>query len=159
MIPTHRGSEAAAFAVGFGAQADPACPPKRRWRWAPQCVVACVLLLAIACSRGPLTFEALQTGKTLNSDNSVGIQGTRFTPTETMYISVLTKGAGKGTIEARWTFRGSVVYEGRKTVSYQSSAATEFHLQYAGRLPVGEYTVEVLIDGQQVAMRNLRVEE
>jgi hypothetical protein len=117
------------------------------------------LLLCCACARGPLTFEALQTGKTLNSDNSVGIQGTRFKPTETMYLSVLTEGSGKGTIEARWTFRGSVVYEGKKDVSYQGSAATEFHLQYAGRLPVGDYTVEVLIDGNQVAMRNLKVEE
>jgi hypothetical protein len=104
-------------------------------------------------------FEALQTGKTLNSDNSVGIQGTRFKPTETMYVSVLTKGPGSGTIEARWTFRGSVVYEGKRDVSYGSSAATEFHMQYAGRLPEGFYTVEILIDGQQVAMRNLEVKE
>jgi hypothetical protein len=122
-------------------------------------LVFCVLLCAIACSRGPLMFEALQTGKTLNRDNSVGVQGTRFTPTETMYVSVLTAGAGKGTIEARWTFRGSVFYEGKKNVSYQSSAATEFHLQYAGKMPPGEYTVEILIDGQQVAMRKLKVEE
>lgn len=126
-------------------------------------VVAALVVTALAvtpaCARGPLVFEALQTGKTLNSDNSVGIQGTRFTPTETMYASVLTAGVGKGTIEARWTFRGSVVNEGKKNVSYQSSAATEFHLQYAGRLPVGEYTIEVLIDGRQIATRNLKVEE
>ena len=120
-------------------------------------VIVVVALLAAACSRGPLKFEALQTGKTLNSDNSVGVQGTRFTPSETMYVSVLTAGAGRGTIEAIWKFRGTVVYQGKKDVSYQSSAATEFHMQYAGKLPVGDYVVEILIDGAPVAMRTLEV--
>jgi hypothetical protein len=118
-----------------------------------------VAALTSACARGPLVFEALQTGKTLNSDNSVGVQGMRFTPTETMYASVLTAGAGKGRIRVLWKFRGSVVNEGTKDVSYQNSAATEFHLQYAGRLPVGEYTVEILIDGREVATRTLKVED
>jgi hypothetical protein len=122
-------------------------------------LIACVSLFAASCARGPLVFEALQTGKSLNSDNSVGIQGTRFTPTEAMYASVLTAGAGKGTIQVIWKFRGSVVNEGTKDVSYQNSAATEFHLQYAGRLPVGEYTVEVLFDGRQVATRSLKVQD
>lgn len=137
--------------------------PKAHWivlrASVPLCVVALVLLFVASCARGPLVFEALQTGKSLNSDNSVGIQGTRFTPTEAMYASVLTAGVGKGTIQAIWKFRGSVVNEGTKDVSYQNSAATEFHLQYAGRLPVGEYTVEILIDGREVARRNLKVED
>ena len=122
-------------------------------------LILVVLVAAAGCSRPPLTFEALQTGKTLNSDNSVGVQGTRFTPSETMYVSVLTAGAGKGTIEAIWKFRGSVVNQGTKDVSYQSSAATEFHLQYAGKLPPGDYTVEILIDVMQVAMRTLTVQD
>ena len=102
-------------------------------------------------------FEALQTGKTLNSDNSVGIQGTRFKPNETMYVSVLTKGPGSGKVQAKWTYRGTVVYEASRDVSYQNSAATEFHMQYAGKLPVGDYTVEILIDGKPAAMRTLEV--
>jgi len=118
-----------------------------------------VVLVAVGCARGPLVFEALQTGKTLNSDNSVGVQGTRFLPNETMYVSVLTKGPGSGTIQAKWTFRGSVVYEGSRDVSYQSSAATEFHMQYAGKLPLGDYVVEVLIDGKPVAKRTLEVQD
>lgn len=120
-------------------------------------ILLVVVVVAAGCSRGPLVFEALQTGKTLNSDNSVGIQGTRFTPNETLYVSVLTKGPGTGTIQAKWTFRGTVVQEGSKDVSYQNSAATEFHLQYAGKLPVGDYNVEILIDGGPVATRTLEV--
>lgn len=121
--------------------------------------VLVVALLAAGCARGPLVYEALQTGKSLNSDNSVGNPGTRFTPTETMYISVLTKGPGAGTVEAKWMYRGSVVYERKQEVSYASSAATEFHLQYAGKLPTGDYTVEVFIDGKSVETRRLEVKE
>jgi hypothetical protein len=72
--------------------------------------VLLIIMLVAGCARPPLVFEALQTGKSLNSDNSVGIQGTRFTPDETMYVSVLTKGSGAGTIQAKWTFRGTEVY-------------------------------------------------
>jgi hypothetical protein len=121
--------------------------------------VVLALMLVAGCSRPPLVFEALQTGKSLNSDNSVGIQGTRFKPNETMYVSVLTKGSGAGTIQAKWTFRGTVVYEASKDVSYQGSAATEFHMQYAGNLPVGDYVVEILIDGKPVVTRTLEVKE
>lgn len=122
-------------------------------------VLLLVVGLIAGCARPPLVFEALQTGKSLNSDNSVGIQGTRFKPNETMYVSVLTKGSGKGTIQAKWTYRGAVVYEGTKDVSYQGSAATEFHMQYAGKLPVGDYVVEILIDGQPVVSRTLEVKD
>jgi hypothetical protein len=116
-------------------------------------------MLVAGCSRPPLVFEALQTGKSLNSDNSVGIQGTRFKPDETMYVSVLTKGSGKGTIQAKWMYRGTVVYEGTKDVSYQGSAATEFHMQYAGKLPLGDYVVEIFIDGMSVVTRTPEVRE
>lgn len=122
-------------------------------------LVLVVGLLATACDRGPLVYEALQTGKSRNSDDTVGNPGTRFKPTETMYISVLTKGAGAGTIQAKWSFRGSVIQEGTKEVSYANDAATEFHLQYAGKLPTGIYTVEVLIDGTSVVTRTLEVRE
>lgn len=116
------------------------------------------LVVSPACSRGPLQVSGLQTGKSLNSDGSVGIHGTRFAPTDTLYVSVLTRGAGKGTIEARWTFRGTEVSRGTKRVSYIGDAATEFHLQYAGRLPAGDYTVEIFVDGAPVEARTLKVQ-
>jgi hypothetical protein len=120
-------------------------------------VVAAVTLSGAACSRGPLQVTAIQTGRSLNSDNSVGNHGTRFKPTDTLYVSVLTKGAGSGTLEARWLFRGRVVTEGKKEVSYPDDAATEFHMQYAGTLPTGDYTVEILLDGKAVESRKLEV--
>jgi hypothetical protein len=120
-------------------------------------VVAVVALSGAACSRGPLQVATVQTGHSLNSDNSVGNHGTRFKPTDTLYVSVLTKGPGSGTLEARWLFGGRVVSEGKKNVSYPDDAATEFHMQYAGRLPTGDYTVEILLDGKPVESRKLEV--
>lgn len=128
-----------------------------RRAWLVMVVTAVVALSGAACSRGPLQVSAVQTGRSLNSDNSVGNHGTRFKPTDTLYVAVLTKGAGAGTLEARWLFSGRVVSEGKKDVSYPDDAATEFHMQYAGTLPTGDYTVEILLDGKPVESRKLEV--
>ena len=47
---------------------------------------------------GPLRVTTIQTGKSLNSDKSVGNHTTRFKPDDTMFASVLTDGPGAGTI-------------------------------------------------------------
>jgi hypothetical protein len=126
-------------------------------RYATLLTMLAVVTLLAACSRGPLEVSTIQTGRSLNSDNSVGNHGTRFKPTDTLYVSVLTRGAGAGTLEARWLFSGRVVSEAKKEVSYPDDAATEFHMQYAGTLPTGEYTVEILLDGKPVESRKLEV--
>jgi hypothetical protein len=119
-----------------------------------------VALAAIACRPATaLQLETIQTGKSLNSDNSVGNHTTRFRPNDTMNVAILTKGAGSGKIGVRWTLGGRVVNEESRDVSYRDSAATEFHLKYPSGLPPGDYTVEVLIDGKSVGTRNLKVEK
>jgi hypothetical protein len=123
-----------------------------------------VLLIAlIAAAVGgckpsePLVVQTIQTGRSLNSDNSVGTHTTRFKPTDTMYVSVLT-GRGSGTIEVRWSVSGRVINEVKKDVSTIEPAATAFRFQTADGFRVGDYTVEVFIDGKSVGTRNLRVE-
>ena len=95
----------------------------------------------------------------LNPDNTVTGHTTRFKPTDTIYVSVLTDSAGSGTIGARWTFAGRVVSEPQKEVSYRGAAATEFHLQNSGGFPAGDYNVEILLDGKPIASREFRVEK
>ena len=119
-----------------------------------------IALAAIACRpAAPLQVETIQTGKSLNSDNSVGNHSTRFKPTDTINAAVLTKGPGSGKIGVRWTLSGRLVSEESRAVSYRDSAATEFHLKYPSGLPVGDYVLEVLIDGKSVGTRNLKVEK
>lgn len=109
--------------------------------------------------RGPLKVATIQTGKSLNSDHSVGGHTTRFKRQDTMYVAVLTEGPGTGTLTARWTYAGRLVSEEPRTVTYTDSAATEFHIRNSGGFPPGDYAVEILLDGQSIEKRNLRVEK
>jgi hypothetical protein len=43
-------------------------------------------------------------------------------------------------------------------VSYNERAATEFHFSAADGFPVGEYSVEILLDGKSVGTRTMRVQ-
>lgn len=115
-------------------------------------------LVAAGCRpSGPLRVTTIQTGKSLNSDKSVGNHTTQFKPDDTMFASVLTDGPGSGTIGVRWKYSGRLVSEETKSVSYRDHAATEFHIQNSSGFPPGDYSVEILVDGQSFATRALRV--
>jgi hypothetical protein len=120
-----------------------------------------VALLAAAlagCGAGNLTVTNIQTGRSLNSDNSVGALTTTFKPSDTIYVAVLTDGSGSATIGAKFSHLGRVVAEPEKKVSYRGAAATEFHVDYAGGVPTGDYEIEVFFNGQPAGMRRVRVE-
>ena len=118
------------------------------------------LAWAAACGpSGPLQVTTIQLGRSLNPDNSVAIHTTAFKTNDTIYVSVLTAESGEGTFSARWTYAGTLVDEPTKTVSYQGAAATEFHLQGAGGVPPGEYSVEIFLDGKSVGSRAFRVDK
>ena len=120
-----------------------------------------VLALAAAlasCGVGTLKVTNIQTGRSLNSDNSVATLATTFKPSDTIYVAVLTDGTGSATIGAKFSHLGRVVSEPEKKVSLKGAAATEFHLDYAGGIPAGEYDVEVFFEGQSAGMRKVRVE-
>ena len=115
-----------------------------------------MLLLAIVGCASDLHVASIQLGRSLNADSSVASHTTSFGPQDTVYVSVLTAGVGSGTVGVRWTYAGRVMGEPKKTV--KGAAATEFHLQSAGGFPLGEYTVEVFLDGQSVGTKTFRVE-
>jgi hypothetical protein len=119
-----------------------------------------IVASAAACGPGtPLKVATIQTGRSLNSDNSVGNHTTRFRPQDTMFVAILTDGAGSGTFVARWTYAGRLVSEDTRKVSYPDGAATEFHIQNSSGFPPGDYAVEILLDGKSIGTRTLRVEK
>ena len=120
-------------------------------------VLVGVSLAVSGCSRGPLKATKLQLGRAINSDKSVGTPASRFAPEQTVYVAILTEGAGSGELSAKWTFNGRVIREEKKSVSYTSDAATEFHVSYAGGFPLGDYKVEVFVDGRPFETRNFRI--
>jgi hypothetical protein len=119
-----------------------------------------LLLLAgvVGCGSGePLRVTTLQLGRSLNADSTVAAFTTRFASRDTVYLSVITAGAGSATIGVRWLYFGHLVDEPKRKVSYQDIAATEFHLKTAAALPPGDYTVEAFLDGQPAGTRAFQV--
>ena len=120
--------------------------------------VAAVLWLAACGPSEPLNIVAVQTGKTLNTDHSVGTHAISFRPTDTMYVSVLTNGRGAGTITVKWSLYGRVIHEVTREVSYNDQAATDFRFAAADDFPVGDYTIDVIVDGKPFETRRIKVE-
>ena len=128
---------------------------KRVWVGAICCAI---VILSVAC-RGPLELANIQVGRSLNQDQSVGQPTTRFKPGETVYVSIHTTARGKGTVGVRWKYGNRVIDEPAKQISTDGADATEFHLQNSGGFPVGDYSVEVLIDGKLVGTRTFKVDD
>jgi hypothetical protein len=119
-----------------------------------------LIVLSIACgNRDPIRATAIQLGRSINPDGTVGSHTTRFKPGDTIYASVLTTGFGAATISARWTYAGRVVGEPRRDVRYKGDAATEFHLQNSSGFPPGDYSVELFVNGTSVGRRDFRIEK
>ncbi len=114
----------------------------------------CVVLSA--CSQ-PLTVGTIQLGRSLNADNSVASQTATFKPGETVYVAALNPARGEGTVSVKWYFGSQLLSERSKQVSFKGAGATEFHLQSTAGFPVGDYSVEVLLNGQSAGRRNFNV--
>ena len=123
-----------------------------------QLLVLCACLLGCGSGEG-LRVTAIQLGRSLNADSTVAGHTTTFGPADSIYVSVLTAGNGSSTIGVRWMYRGHVLGEPEKQVSYKDIAATDFRLQSSGGFPPGDYSVEVFLDGQPVGTREFRVEK
>ena len=117
-------------------------------------LAACVMLTA--CSQ-KLTVGTIQLGRSLNEDSSVASQTATFAPNETVYVAVLNPDWGDGTIAVKWYFGTQLLSERSKQVSFKGPGATEFNLQTATGFPVGDYSVEVFLDGVSVGRRNFNV--
>ena len=121
--------------------------------------VTIALALMIGCgSNQSLVVTTIQLGRALNSDSTVAGFTTTFRPDDTVYLSVLTNGAGSATMSVRWLYGGRVIDEPKKQVSYKMAAATDFRLQSPSGFPTGDYTAEVFLNGQSVATRTFRVD-
>ncbi len=124
----------------------------------PKAISAIVLAIALTACRPPLHVGTLQLGNSLNGDNTVATHTTRFKPDDRIYAAVLTDATGSSTIAVRWFYNAQMVSEEERKVSYKGAGATAFEFKSASAFPVGDYRIEVLVDGQSVASRDFRVE-
>lgn len=125
----------------------------------PRRILVVIAVLCAACGPSePLNVVGIQTGKSLNSDHSIGTHAASFRPSDPMYVSVLSAGRGKGTITVTWSLGGQVLHTVTKKVSYNGQAATDFRFAAADEFPVGDYTIEVSVDGKSIETRRVKVE-
>lgn len=97
-------------------------------------------------------------GRTLNPDKTIADKSDSFLPTDTVYISVKTDGSAPGAkLQTKWSFNGKVVEESSETIASSGPAITEFHLSKPDGWPVGNYRIEVLLDGASVGSKNFDV--
>jgi len=122
-------------------------------------IAAAALVCSFACADGPLHAANIQVGRAINPDGSVGSPSTLFKPTETVYVSVLTDAAGKGTIRLKWMYGDQVIDEPTKQVSFKGPGATSFQMQNSGGFPPGSYSVEVFVDDVPAGKRAFKVDD
>ena len=115
--------------------------------------------VAAAGCRGndPFRVEAVQLGRSLNADKTVARHTTTFTADETIYVSVITAGIGSGDLSVRWWLADRLVSERKTPVSSRDEKVTEFRLQSTGPFPIGDYRVEIFLNGNLVETRPFRV--
>jgi hypothetical protein len=98
-------------------------------------------------------------GTAIGPDRRITGNDTEFTGNETIYAAVATDGsANNATLTARWKFQdGQVVDETSQTISPTGPANTEFHISSPSGLPKGNYTVEILLNGQTAQTKSFEI--
>jgi hypothetical protein len=134
-----------------------------------------LVLLASACGRDRAEAPAERTappaaaavevtdvelGTSVGSDRRIVDATDTFRSTDTIYVSVLTRGsAARSELTARFTYEdGQLVDESTQTISPTGSDATEFHVSKPDGWPAGDYEVEILLDGRSVEREGFKVE-
>jgi hypothetical protein len=117
-----------------------------------------ILLVAACGADRPLEVTAIQVGRSRKADRTVAQPAFEFRPDETIYVSIVTEGAGDdAVVKVRWRFGSGTVGESQQTISPRDRAVTPFELRSAAGFPVGDYTVEVFLNETPVGSRDLRV--
>jgi hypothetical protein len=101
----------------------------------------------------------IELGTAVGADGRVTAPAAIFAPSDTIYVSVLTRGQAPGaTLSARWTYEdGQLVSEGRETLGASGGTATEFHIAKPDGWPAGRYRVEIALNGRPAGAREFEV--
>jgi len=91
----------------------------------------------------------IQVGRSAGPDNTLAEVTNRFAPSDTFYVAVRTEGVTpNSTLKARWTYEdGQVVDEYMLTIATTDAASTLLRTEMHDGWPVGEYMVEIFLDG------------
>ncbi len=138
-----------------------ACGKKPEPAPAPAPAPAPVVEPAPAPAPVGVAISSVTTGSAIGADKKVTTATDSFAKTDTLYASVDTTGSGTATLAAKWTFRKgdkvAVVKEDSMTIDAAGPSTNEFHVSKPDGWPVGDYEVEVMLDGQSAGVKKLTV--
>jgi hypothetical protein len=122
------------------------------------------LAVTLACSKAeappaPLKVTDVEVGRAVGADRKISDKTDSFKPTDTIYVSVATEGSSPGAkLAAHWTFKdGQLVKHDETSIAPTGTAATEFHIVKPSGWPVGDYKVEVMLDGAPAGSKSFKV--
>lgn len=105
-----------------------------------------------------VAITGIDLGRSVKSDLTINDATDSFSPTDVIYVSVGTKGAGPGTIRARWVFgENQQIADDSRTITVNGPEHTEFHMSNPNGLPKGEYRVEITLNGVAAGHEGFRV--
>lgn len=99
-------------------------------------------------------------GKGVDAEKRLAMVTTDFSPSDTIFVSVATEGATPAaTLGAKWTFGpdAQVVNEMTESIAPTGPAHTEFHISKPDGFPVGNYKVEITLDGATVGTKEFQI--
>ncbi len=100
-------------------------------------------------------------GNAIDGSKKVTQASGSFGKKDTIYASVDTTGAGTATLKAMWTYRKggqeTLVKEDTQTITPTGSATSEFHISKPDGWPVGDYQVEIFVNGKSVQSKTFTV--
>ena len=101
----------------------------------------------------------IEVGRAVGADKRISAETDSFKPKDTIYVSVETEGTSPGArLAAHWTYQdGQVVKDDETSIAPSGRAATEFHISKPGGWPVGDYKVEVMLDGVSAGTKSFKV--
>ena len=105
------------------------------------------------------SFAGVSVGNSVDASQNVAAPMTTFAPGDTIYASVMTKGAApNAAIAVRWTFGdGQLIDESSQSIVPTGAAITTFHIAKPEGWPVGKYKVDVSLDGKPVGSQEFEV--
>jgi hypothetical protein len=107
-----------------------------------------------------VSFSSVEIGSSVDANNKIQATGTSFAPKDSIYASVETVGSGHATLAAKWTYDGGqTVHEDSKVLDTLGAQTTAFMISKPDGFPVGDYKVEISLDGKPVASKDFSVKK
>ena len=110
----------------------------------------------------PFKVTSVDLGKSIGDDSRIKDAATAFGRHDTIYAAISSEGvSAKTTLKARWTFgaKGTLVNEETRDIAPTGPAVTGFHIAKPSGWPVGQYTLEVSVDGSPVSTKQFAVQK